>query len=440
MHIVALNHAYPPGQAATGQLLAELAEGLAERGHRVTIITADHAGERPVDHAGVAGSPATALAGHAGPSREGVEVRRVRTTHLGKGRLWQRALDYASFYAGAMVELGRLELGGARPDVFMPLTTPPLIGVGAQLAAALRGAPVVQVVQDLYPDLAVELGAVSRRGAVHRAWRLATRLSLQRARRVVVLSEGMRRRVRAYGVADEAIDTIPNWALSEVESAPASGVEARLAYGLGERMVVMYSGNLGAGHAFETILAAAEALAHRGDIVFAFVGDGVRRGEVERFIAARGLSNVRLFPLAARARLAESLAAADLHVITLRDEVAGMLVPSKLYGILGAARPALFIGPIGSDVAQLVAEAGAGSVVPNGDVAGAVRAITALADDPERGRAAGAAGRRFLLDRLSREAAVTRYEATLARAIEAGGAGGAGGAAEGMDMRRRSGR
>jgi len=388
MRVVALNQFYRPSQVATAQLLSELCEGLARRGHEVTVVTA--------------------ALGTTSAHEHGVDVVRVGATRLGKAKLWHRALDYGSFYASAVAAMARIPA-----DVYLPLTTPPLIAVVAQLAALPRQTPVVSVVQDLYPDVAVALGAVPAHGLVHRAWEAATRLSLRASARVVALSDAMARRLGEYGVPPERLDLIPNWALGELDGV-ATGAEARLEYGLGERFVVMYSGNLGAGHTFDTLLAAARRLADRQDIVFAFVGEGLRRGEVEA--AAQALPNIRLFPLAPRERLAESLAAGDLHVVTMRDGVEGLIVPSKLYGILGAARPVLFIGPR-SDIGTIIDRAGAGSALHNGDVDGVVRVIREAAALPDRGRALGAAGRAHLEAELGRERALDRYEASLTRAL-----------------------
>lgn len=402
MRVVAVNQVYRPSPLATAQLLTELCEGLAARGHEVSVVTARLSDDAPPEVV-----------------EGGVRVVRAGATRLGKSSLWRRAADYATFYMSAAGAIARL---ARRADVLLPLTTPPLVGALAQLVT-MAGAPrpprpVVPVVQDLYPDVAVALGAVRPGGLAHRAWAAANGLHLRGARRVVALSERMADRIAAYGVPSDRIDVIPNWALAELEDAPTTvtqGAEARLAYGLGDRFVVMYSGNMGAGHRFDALLEAARRLVDRQDIAFCFVGDGLRRGEIAR--AAAALPNVSLHPLAPRERLAESLAAGDLHVVTMRDDVDGLIVPSKLYGVLAAARPVLSIGPLASDVAEVTRRAGAGVALAGDDVDGVTRAIVELAARPDRGAALGRAGRAYLLAELGRERALDRYEATLARAL-----------------------
>jgi colanic acid biosynthesis glycosyl transferase WcaI len=396
MHIVALNQFYAPDPSATSQLLTELAEGLVTRGHRVTVLAADEQGtERFVN---------------------GVHVIGIRATKLGKRSLLRRAMDYGSYYLGVLQALPRI----GEADVYLPLTTPPLLSLVPEFVSLFTNRPVVALVQDLYPDVAVELGVLPRDGVAHRLWAEASRLSLKRATRIVALSESMAARIARYGVERHRVDVIPNWALGELERRQdaVTGGRARLEYGLGDRFVVMYSGNLGAGHAFETLCAAMKRLAHRNDIAFAIIGDGVRRHEVETFVRREKLDNVKLMPLAPRAFLAESLAAADLHLITMRDGLEGLIVPSKLYGILAAARPALFIGPRGDVVAETLRDAEAGMSCDHGDVDGVVEAIERMARDRARTRGLGLNGRAYLEAHFGRARAIDAYEETFERAVE----------------------
>jgi glycosyltransferase involved in cell wall biosynthesis len=423
MHVVALNQFYAPDGSATAQLLTELAEGLVRRGHRVTVVTSGPRFSRTFQGARGARLSET---------MNGVGLVRLPSTHLGKSNLLRRGADYLSFYLAALDTLLGLP---ERPDVLMPLTTPPFVALAAQLAALPMRVPLVALVQDLYPDVAVRLGVLRHGGLPHRSLATVAGLSLRHATRVVALSELMAEHLRRYGVRPERIDVIPNWALAELDRpAPTGGAEARLEYGLGDRFVVMYSGNLGAGHQFETLLAAARRLRDRRDIVFAFVGEGVRKPEVVRFVARERLTNVRVFGLAPRARLAESLAAADLHVITMRDGMEGLVVPSKLYGILAAERPALFIGPARDSVARTLDEAGAGRCFDNGDVSGVVGAILDLSAHREAGRAMGVRGRTYLGAALGRERALTAYERVLLAACQR--SAGAGGVADARPDRR----
>ena len=400
MRLTILNQYYWPHPSATGQLMTELAESLAARGHQVRVVAA---------RVGAAGG---------GPlpreeTRRGVEIVRLPTPRLGKRTLWARAADYGSFYAGA---LAHLVTATPAPDVILALSTPPLIAVPAQLMARLRGASVVSLVQDLYPDIAVALGAIGESSPLTAVWRRVASLSLRSSRRVIVLSDVMKERLtQTYGLPASQVETIHNWALQELLAGdPAPMANAfRARHGLGDRFVVTYSGNIGAGHCFGAVLDAAERLLPRDDIRFVLIGEGVRRQAVADAVGSRSLSNVMMLPPTAREELPLSLGAANAHLVTMRDGTEGLLMPSKLYGILAAARPVLFVGPEASEVARIVAEGACGEVFSTRDGAGLARTIAAWADAPEEAAIRGQAARRVLDGAFGRERAVDRYEALL---------------------------
>jgi len=169
----------------------------------------------------------------------------------------------------------------------------------------------------------------------------------------------------------------------------------------------MYSGNMGRAHDLETLVAAAERLRHRADLRFLFAGHGVGRAVVER--AAERLPNVRLGDYQPRERLAASLSAADLHLVSLAPELCGLIEPSKLYGIMAAGRPALFVGPEESEVARTIRREGCGEVLRPRDADGLARGIESLADDPARRAAMGERGRDALVSRYGRKVATARF-------------------------------
>jgi colanic acid biosynthesis glycosyl transferase WcaI len=393
MHIVALNHVYWPDTAATAQLLTELCESLAADGHAVRVLARAEPGAPDVE------------------TRHGVAVERLRGSRLGKRRIWHRVVDYASFHARAAARLAALR---PRPDVVLALTTPPFIAAAAQLALALRGVPVVSVVQDLYPDVAFAAGLGSPDAVAGRALRLAAATSLRHSAAVVTLSEAMREAVLAYGVPSSRVRVIPNWALAELEA--FDGVASPPTTDADGPFRVMYSGNLGVGHQFDTVLAAAARLAGR-PVRFLFVGDGAARPGVEREVAALGLTNVVFAPLVAREEVAASLASADAHLVTMRDAMAGLLEPSKLYGILATGRPFAYVGPPRTEADLAAGASGAGTSLRHGDVDGLVGWITAQMEAPDRGRAVGARGQGWLRACRTRSSAVAAYSDLLAEVV-----------------------
>jgi len=376
MRVVLLNQYYAPDEAATAQLLADVGVALAAAGHDVVAICSDRS--------------------YADPARrypreetlDGVRVYRARTSGFGRNRALGRLTDYTTFLVGSAARI----VLSARPDVILSLTTPPMIGALGILASTVNRSRSILWVMDLYPDLAFELGVLQTSSTTGRALRIASNWIVRRSSHVVALDRAMADRLRARGA--RRVDVIENWA--DEETIAGRGIEAhplRREWGWEGRFVVLYSGNLGLAHEFETVLDAAERLKDRREILFGFVGVGPRLAAVEAEVARRGLSNVEFRPQVARSALGDSLTAGDVHLVTLRPRMPGLLVPSKIYGILAAARPTIYVGPDEGGVAEIVNRGRCGSIVANGNTDGLVETILAYSGDPERCRREGAAGR-----------------------------------------------
>ncbi|HLU68515.1 MAG TPA: glycosyltransferase family 4 protein [Kofleriaceae bacterium] len=376
MRVALLNQYFWPDRSAAGQMMADLAEDLAGAGASVTAL----AGRQSYTD------------GALFPPREtwqGVDIRRVAATAFGRASLWRRGADHAAFLAAATARL----IGLPDLDVVLTATTPPLLPLAGLLRKRARGTRFVYWVHDLFPDAAIELGLLRRGSPPARALERASRAALEGADAVIAIGACMAERIAAKGVARERVHVVHNWA-DGAAIRPLSHQENRFRreHGLGGRFVVLYSGNMGRGHTFDALVAAARALRPREDVLFLFIGGGARRAEVER--QARDLPNVRFLPYQPREDLPMSLGAADLAVVTLRDEALGVMVPSKLYGYMAAGRPILYVGPAASTVARVIAEAGCGAAFDGRDPAAIAGFIEQLAADRARAEALGRAARR----------------------------------------------
>jgi glycosyltransferase involved in cell wall biosynthesis len=391
MRLLLINQFFPPDIAPTGQMAAELAEDLVVEGIEVTALA----------------SRGSYLGGARLPERNawrGVDVRRLSATSLGKGSLLHRALDYGSFHAAAAWALARLP----RHDVVVAMTTPPLIAATGLVARALRGSRLVYWVQDLYPEIAVAFGALGPQSAAARTMGAISRKVMHSADRVVVLGEAMAERAVAAGAAAGKVAVIPNWADGEVVRPirhEQNSLRPEIAQGA--RFVAMYSGNIGRAHDVQTLAGAVGLLKARTDIAFVFLGEGDRKAELE--LATRGLPNVRFAPYEPRERLAQSLSAADVHLVSLAPDVVGLLEPSKLYGVMAAGRPALYVGPARAEVARTIEAERCGLVFHNGDAEGLAGAISSLADDPPRCAELGLSGREAFLARFDRHVRTAQF-------------------------------
>jgi colanic acid biosynthesis glycosyl transferase WcaI len=355
-----ITQVYPPDPAAVGQQIADAAAELARRGHEVIVVTSDRAHD---DFRMKFGSRERA---------KDVEVIRLSGSSFAKRPMSLRILGGLVFTLKAMIVGLRTPHLGA----IVVSTAPPMAIIAGLVVAGVRRVPLKYWVMDLNPDQAVALGIRRERDFSVRAMRLIQSLALKRASEVIVLDRFMAQRVRAGGSGPRSVSIIPPW--SPHRGAPVmlpSASAYRVRYGVEGKFAVMYSGNHSPSNPISTLLAAAARLQHREDILFLFVGGGVEKSRV----AAARLRNVVSFPYVPLADLHQSLSAADLHVVTLGDDMAGIIHPCKIYGALGVGRPVLAIGPEKSHLADVLAERNVGWSCAQGDVDGVEAAILAAA-------------------------------------------------------------
>lgn len=342
--ILFVNRVYPPTPGATGKLLAELAETLAAHGWRVSVIAS-----RPEN------SPAQT------ESRNGVSLLWVRGLPFTRSTHWRRALSYVSLYPALLWRA----LCAPRHDITVMLTDPPLQFVFGAVLRLFKGTSLVHWAQDIYPEIAEQLGVIKPGGLVAGSLRRISTFALRRFDRIVVVGECMKHRLLARELRAERLALITNWAPPEIIRLDEKPNEFCQEQRSAERFVVMYSGNLGLAHTFDAMLDAAEVLQREEPrVLFLVVGDGPRLDWVRGQSQLRQLHNVRFLPPQPASRLAEVLGAAHVHLITMRDELRGLVVPSKLYGILAVGRPVIFIGPRESEVAREIEREGVGTVLP----------------------------------------------------------------------------
>ncbi len=372
--VLFINRVYPPAAGATGELLAELAPKLVAAGWRVTVVAA-----RPP---GIAGAVTES---------DGVRVEWVGGLSFSRRSHWRRALSYLTLYPALVWRAWR----SSRADVVVTMTDPPMQVVLGPVVKWFKRCALVHWAQDVYPEVAGQLGVIKSDGVFFRVLRGLGTMALRRYDQTIVVGSCMKRRLLERRLRGETIHIVPNWA-NTVETRPIPRAENRFrqAHQLHDRFVVMYSGNLGLAHPFEAILEAAGILQQRAPhVTFAIVGDGPRLEWIRQQVSTRQLTNVLLLPPQPRAQLAQSLSAADIHLASMRDELCGLVVPSKVYGILAAARPAIFLGPRESEAAQLILRNQCGSVLPSATGPAVAECVLKWVGNPDEMTAAGQRGR-----------------------------------------------
>jgi colanic acid biosynthesis glycosyl transferase WcaI len=401
--LLVFNRSYHPDPGATGQLLTELAEDLvAQHGWEVTVV----AGRAPGSGPGRAGAPIRR------ETVTGVTVLRAAGTRRSKARFVDRVANYLSYFAAATVAPVR----SRRPDVVMSLTDPPILGLAALAWARRWRVPFVFLCQDVFPEVACLLEDF-RSERVNRALDRVNRLLLRHATTVIAIGETMAQRlVEGKGADPRKVAVIHNWTDRTVLGPEPKRNPVAEALGLVDRFVVLYSGNLGLGQGLESVLEAAALLRDLPDLVVVLQGDGVKREALETRARTLGLGNVRFLPPAPKDRLRYVFAAADVQLVTLRQGLAGFIVPSKLYGVLASGRPYVAAVEEEGEVAVLTERYGAGLVVPPDEPEALAKAIRRLHEDPRLRTHLGARGLEASA-RHDRPLAVAAYDRVLRATI-----------------------
>jgi colanic acid biosynthesis glycosyl transferase WcaI len=387
-----------PDTAPTGVVVSAIVDHLGGLGHEVHVVTslpwyADH---RIVD--GWRGRPFRR------GRHDAATVVRLHPFPTDKSNLAARALGFIGF-TGLATMAGLTARGPF--DGVIAVSPPLTLGLAGWLVARRHRCPLVCNVQDVFPDVAIQVGAITSPRAI-RFFRALERFTYRRSDAVTVLSDDMATNVAAklatgspggdHQVSSHAgrplVRVIPNFVEIDAIGPGDRDTNYRVEHDLGDRIVVMYAGNLGHSQALDLLVGAARRHHHRHDLVYVVNGGGVRAEELRE--AAADLENLVVVGYQPADRVPEVLATADVHVVLLKAGLGASSVPSKTYSAMAAARPLIASIDEGTEVARVLHGAGAGLAVPPDDLDAFVAAVERLADDPELRAAMGSAGRRWV--------------------------------------------
>lgn len=402
--ILILSLVFPPDAVSTAQIMGELAIGLKKCGHQVTVVTTRPHFNRDTETE--ERQPISPLWGRLLGKSDYSEIRVFHTFMPRKGRsVTGRLLGWVCFHALSTVAA---VIVSPRPDVILCPSPPLTVGISAWLVALLRGCPFVYNVQEIYPDIAINLGALKSRPLI---WvlKLLERWVYDRAAAVTVIAPRMLENLRAKGVPLGKLRVIPNFVDTEdLRPGPKSNDFSR-SLGISEKFVVTYAGNLGPAQGLETVVEAANLLRTIPDIHFVMMGGGASEGELADMVRRLGLPNLTLLPYHPYSMMLQVYAASDLCLVPQALETGSDAVPSKVYRIMACARAVLAVTEPGSDLWRLVVDAGCGvSVSPKepSDLATAIeRLYRARANCTEMGRV----GRSFVVAEGSRSSVTRQY-------------------------------
>ena len=376
MKVLLLNLYFPPDTSATAKMAATVVDALSAR-HEVTVLCGrpsyDPTERRPWR------LWQTELRGRA-------RIIRVGSTDYPRFAMKRRILNYLTYLALAIPRALFL-----RCDVVLSMTDPPFEGIVGAIVALLKGKPYVYNIRDMYPDMAVG-GAIVEPGFLARVWEKLHRWALRRATRVIVLGEDMRARIIAKGIAPAKIEIVRDGADIPAPDAPLAALDDGVIRTIRGyfKFVLLHAGNLGFYGAWETIIKAAKNLEADG-VGLVFVGEGAQREHVENL--AKNAKNVRFFPFFPASKITSVLAAADAHVITVKRGLEGVVVPSKMYGILAAGKAIVAVAPEETDAASLGAKFGFAVSADPDNPENATDAIRSLVKDEAKVQSMGRAAR-----------------------------------------------
>ena len=401
LKVVILNQYYAPDVASTGHLLHELASELVGQGFSVQVLTS-----RPSY-----GPPETWVDCPMKENLDGVEVRRLWTTRFSKDNLLGRAINYITF----MGQLFLRVLFTTRKDtVYLYTTNPPFLAFIGAVVSVVRRHRYVMLLHDAYPQIAVWVGTIRRRGIAERVWHWVNRVSYGRSQQAIVLCQKARRLVcDTYDKPEAKVHVVPNWADGEIlRTKPKPQSEFAAEHNLLDYFTVMYSGNLGLYYEFETILDAAERLVD-APFRLVFIGAGGKKNWIKDQIIARELTNTLLLPYQPYDRLPDSMSSCDASLVSIAEGIEGISFPSKLYTSLAVGRPIMALSESDSELRDLIETHRVGMWCELGDADRMEKNIRALMADPGMSDRMGYRARRLFERLFTKERCAARYAEVL---------------------------
>lgn len=401
MHVLIVTNYFPPEIGAASYLYYDLAETLADHGHRATVVT---------------GFPRYRAHAHHGILRKDTVGRstviRVASSPFDKGGAIRRGLDH--LYLAPSLALGGLL--AERPDVILAYSPPLTLGASAWALSRRWSVPFIVNVQDLFPQYAVDVGLLTNRRMIH-AFEWLESAIYRSADAVVVNSPNSRVHVLARGGYPDRVTAISNWIDTDLIRPGPTENEFRRAHGLSGKFVVQYAGTMGYQQDLDTVIEAAEILRYDDSIRFQLIGEGVERDRLQARALDLRLSNVLFTPFQPRAEYPQVIQSANVALVVLRPEVKTPAIPSKLLGIMAAGKPVIVSADPLGDAPALVGEVHCGITVQPGHAGFLAEAIRRLRDHADVTAEMGRQGREYAVANLSRETRVADYENVMRRAI-----------------------
>ncbi len=396
MHILFFNRSFYPDIEATGQFLTELCEDLVNNGHDVTVIAgySYHVKNKKLKFS------------LSKEKHKSIQIIRAPGSRFSKRFLLFRLINLATYFLSAFI--GGFFIG-KKPDVVIAQTDPPVSGLLGIFFAKLYGAKFIYSCQDLYPEVGIITGRLTN-PILNFLLKEINQLSFKMADKIICLGDDMKRRIIDKGVDENKIDIVYDWAdLNDLYPIDKNTNPFVLKHNLQDVFTVMYSGNIGLTQCLEGIIDVANHFKTNEKIKFLIVGDGANKTNLQTLVKKQNLSNIEFLPYQPKEDLRYSLGAPDVHLISIQKGLGGVIVPSKVYGILACGKPFIAWIDKDSEVSVIANKFKCGIVISPQDINAMVYAIETLLSNSQKLKEMGQNGREAAVKYFDRKICTAKF-------------------------------
>ena len=400
-------HYFYPDVASTGQILAELAEGMSDA-FDITVICV------VPSYSGVIEEKYKSKRIYI-EEYKGIKLVRVRVPEFKKSNKISRIKNLLAYFFNSLIATAKIE----KQDYIYTISQPPILGgVLGVLGKWIKGGKLIYNIQDFNPEQTIAVGYAKNKLLLNTVM-VVDKFSCKNSDKVIVvgrdMQETLKNRFNNKKVPSNVF--INNW-INEKEIYPLEQNHPKIVafkekYNLQDKFIIMYSGNIGLYYDLENIIKVIGEFKNREDVVFAFIGDGTVKSKIEEYVTNNNLNNVTFIPYQDKADLIYSLNAADIHWVVNAKGIKGVSVPSKLYGVMAAGKPVLGVLDEGSEARLIVEECNCGVCIEPGNYKEISRNIEYILNNKELIKSLGQNGRKYLEVNLTKDVSINKYKETI---------------------------
>lgn len=351
MKLLILSEYFYPDKSSTPKVLTELAEDIVKNNIEVDVITSSNS---------YRGQNSDLKRSEV---YEGINIKRVYSSKFNRNKTLGRLINYLTFLVSAFINT----IIKKNYDYILLVSNPPVLPIIGYLVNKIRRKPYIYLLHDIYPDMAVKVGAIKEGGLICKVMNYINKKIYNSAYKVIVLGKDMKQNLLDKNVPEDKIEIITNWADREKIYEISKNNEFSMKNNIDDTFNIVYTGNIGRFHDIETILESANKLKERNDIKFIFVGDGYKKKDIESYIKEFSLENIKIFDYQYGKTYNQLLNCADVFITTLDKGIEGLGVPSKTYSYLAASKPIIAIMNKDSEIGSLIEENNLGTRVNSGE-------------------------------------------------------------------------